>query len=118
MITIDLALTFANAWIDAWNRHDIDLIMAHYADPPEHCSPLIVERLGLADGTIRERAALEAYFRRGLGAEPPLRFELVDVVPGVSSVALHYRNHRGRTVIEVMSLDAEHKVTRSAVHYR
>ncbi len=117
-MNLDAARAFADEWVDAWNRHDLAAILAHYADPPEHASPLIVERLGRADGTIRDRAELEAYFRRGLEGSPPLCFELLDVFPGVSSVALLYRNHRGNTVLEVMDLDDRARVTRSTVHSR
>lgn len=113
---LDGARAFASAWVDAWNRHDLEAILDHYADPPAHTSPLVVERLGRADGTIRDRAELAAYFARGLASTPPLRFELVDVLPGVSSVAVVYRNHRGRTVVEVMVLDDRGKVVRSLVH--
>ncbi len=103
-------------WIDAWNRHDIEAIMGHYADPPHHTSPLIVERLGRADGTIRTTSELRDYFQRGLASSPPLHFELLGAYPGVSSVAVHYRNHRGRTVIEVMHFNPAGKITASVVH--
>jgi hypothetical protein len=118
MIGIEQARDFANEWVSAWNAHDIEAILSHYADPPEHCSPLVVERLGRADGTIRDRAELGAYFLGGLQRHPPIRFELIDVFPGVASVAVLYRNHLARTVVEVMHLDASRKIVRTVVHYR
>lgn len=118
MLNLEGSRAFAEEWVDAWNRHDLDAIVSHYADPPEHSSPLIVERLGQPDGTIRSTEELRAYFQRGLESAPPLRFELLDVFPGVSSIAVLYRNHRERTVLEVMFLDTRNKVTRSVVHYR
>jgi hypothetical protein len=117
VLELEDARAFADRWVDAWNRHDLESILSHYADPPEHSSPLVVERLGRADGTIRTSAELRAYFQGGLEGTPPLRFELIDVFPGVSSVAVLYRNHRGKTVLEVMFLDRHAKVTRSIVHY-
>lgn len=118
MLTPDEARAFAKAWVGAWNSHDIEAILSHYADPPEHTSPLVAERLARPDGTIRSLAELRAYFQRGLEGAPPLHFELLDVFPGVSSVAVLYRNQRGKTVLEVMYLDQHTKVTRSIVHYR
>lgn len=118
MIDLARARAFADAWIAAWNRHDLEAILSHYADPPEHCSPLVVERLGRSDGTIRDAAELRAYFAAGLAATPPLAFELIDVVPGVASLAVVYRNHRGRTVVEVMVLDADSKIAKTLVHHR
>jgi hypothetical protein len=116
MVNLDDARAFAKAWVNAWNSHDIEAILSHYADPPEHTSPLIVERLGRADGTIRSLAELRVYFQRGLEGTQPLHFDLLDVFPGVSSVAVLYRNQRGKTVLEVMCLDQHTKVTRSIVH--
>jgi hypothetical protein len=112
------ARAFAEEWVEVWNRHDLEGIMAHYADPPAHTSPLIVERLGKSDGTIRDAGELRDYFARGLASDPPLRFELIDVFPGVHSVAVLYRNHRHRTVVEVMELGPDGRVVRSVVHYR
>ena len=54
----------------------------------------------------------------GLAGGPDLKFELVDVVPGVASVVLYYRNHRGRTVAETMFFNAAGEVDKVAVHYR
>ena len=99
------AEAIATEWIAAWNAHDVERILAHYADPLEFTSPLIVERLGRPDGTIRTKDELRGYFTTGLEAGPALRFELLDVLPGVSSVTLYYRNHRGRTVAETMFLN-------------
>jgi hypothetical protein len=112
------AEAIATDWVAAWNAHDIERILAHYAETLEFTSPLIVERLGRADGTIRSKDELRSYFTTGLAAGPALHFELLDVLPGVSSVTLYYRNHRGRTVAETMFLDPQGLVFRAAVHYR
>lgn len=105
-------------WIAAWNAHDLERILSHYADRLEFTSPLVVERLGRADGTIRTKDELRGYFAAGIGPGSALRFELIDVLPGVGSVTLYYRNHRGRTVAEAMFLDARGLVCKAAVHYR
>jgi len=118
MLNIDQARAFAEHWCAAWNRHDLDEIMSHYADPPDHCSPLIAERLGRADGTIRSLADLRDYFRRGLELAPTLRFELRDVFLGVASLAIVYENHQGKSVIELVELDERGQVARSAAYYR
>ncbi len=119
-MTNEEATAFAEAWIADWNRHDLEAILAHYADPPAHTSPLVVTRLSpdRADGTIRDTSELRAYFARGLESAPPLRFTLLAAFAGAGSVALVYLNHRDATVVEVMHLDERSKVTRSVVHYR
>jgi ketosteroid isomerase-like protein len=112
------AEAFAADWVAAWNTHDLERILSHYADALEFTSPLVVERLGLTDGTVWSKDNLRGYFSAGIGPGSALQFELIDVLPGVSSVTLYYRNHRGRTVAETMFFDPSGLVVRAAVHYR
>jgi hypothetical protein len=107
----------AAAWIAAWNAHDLDAILAHYADDVTFASPFVTALTGDASGVIDGREALRDYFRRGLEAYPDLRFELHAALPGVSSVALHYRSVGDRMAIETMELDADGAVVRVAAHY-
>lgn len=37
---------FAADWIDAWNAHDLDRVLAHYSDDFEMSSPVIVQIAG------------------------------------------------------------------------
>ncbi len=107
----------AEAWLRAWNAHDLDAIVAHYADPLHFTSPNVVLRMGRADGTLHSRAELRDYCAQGLKTQPDLRFDLEDVLLGVDSLALRYRNHRGQRVVEVMHLDGRGQVYRAVVHY-
>jgi len=118
MISLERARAIAERWVRDWNCHDLDAIASHYADDLEFTSPLVIERLGRADGTIRSKAELKSYFAVGLTPGSNLKFELIDVFPGVSSVALLYRNHRGRTVCETMSLRADGTAEKVVVNYR
>ena len=114
-MTPEQAQHIAQEWVDVWNSRDLDRILTHYADPLEFTSPLVVKRLGRDDGTIRSKAELKDYFAPGI--TPSLRFELLEAIAGVSSVAIRYRNHRGMTVIEVMRLNGQGKADRVMVHY-
>lgn len=107
----------AAEWVEAWNAHDLDRILSHYGDDLEFTSPLVVERLGRADGTIRTKAELRDYFAVGVAPGSALKFELLDVLPGVSSLTLYYRNHRNRTVAETMHISPDGRVERVSVHY-
>ena len=107
----------AAEWVEAWNAHDLDRILSHYGETLEFTSPLVVERLGRANGTIRTKAELRDYFAVGVAPGSALKFELIDALPGVNSVALYYRNHRGRTVAETMFFGPDGEVVRVAVHY-
>jgi len=116
-LTPEIARRVAEAWLRAWNEHDLNAILAHYADPLHFTSPNVAQRMGRADGTLHSKAELRDYFAHGLAAQPDLRFELEDVLLGVDSLALRYRNHRGRRVVEVMHLDGRGQVYRATVHY-
>lgn len=91
--------------------------MAHYTDDVVLTSPVVVQLLGTADGCVRGKAALRAYFARGLEAYPELRFDLVNVLWGVGSIVLYYANQRGTMTAEVMELDEHGHVTRVLANY-
>ena len=111
------AKTFAREWIDAWNSHRLDAILSHYHEDAVLTSPVAVKLLGDASGTVRGKAALRGYFTRGLEAYPELRFELVDVMRGLSSIVLCYVNQKGTKTAEFMELDDSGKVTRVVANY-
>jgi ketosteroid isomerase-like protein len=117
MISMETANHVAQSWIDAWDAHDLDAIMEHYADDVEFWSPLIVKRLGIASGKLTGKPALRDYFARGLAAIPDLHFTLLQVLPGVDSVTVYYRNQNGAEVAEVTVLAADHRAVMVRVHY-
>jgi hypothetical protein len=116
-MTNDDAARFADAWIRAWNSHDLDEIMSHYADEVTLTSPTAAALLGDPSGEVRGTAALRAYFRKGLDVYPNLRFDLFDVMFGVTSVVLCYVNQKGTKSAEFMELNPAGKVTRVVANY-
>lgn len=117
MITEAAARKLAHEWVEAWNAHDLERILEHYEDDVTLISPLAAERLGDPAGAVRGKAALRAYFALGLEAFPELRFDLVDVMWGVSSVVLYYVNQRGTMTGEVMELAPSGRVARVLANY-
>ena len=111
------ALEFARAWVDAWGSHDLERILAHYADPLDFTSPLILQRLPHLDGTIRDLATLRGYFQLGLQRAPELRFELIEVLMGVRGFCMYYVNARGGRTAEYVELDEHHKIKKAIVCY-
>lgn len=116
-MTKDEAWQFAQDWVAAWNTHDLDAIVSHYAEGVALTSPAAARLLGIADGTVNGRENLRAYFQRGLEAFPELRFDLQDVLWGLNSVVLVYLNQRGTRTAEFMELSADGKVTRVVANY-
>lgn len=116
MLDPDFAHRFAAEWIDAWNRHDLDAILAHYADDFTMSSPLIALLAGEPSGRFSGKAAVGAYWATALQRIPDLRFTLIDVFVGVDSLLLHYQGARGPAA-EWFAFGPDGKVIRAAAHY-
>jgi predicted ester cyclase len=116
-MTKDEAWSLANHWVEAWNSHDLDLIMTHYDDAIELTSPVAARLLGTSHGKVVGKANLRAYFQRGLEAYPELHFRLENVLWGVNSVLLYYTNQKGTHTGEFMELSATGKIARVVANY-
>ena len=117
MIERGWALEFAKDWIEAWNSHDLDRILSHYTDDVEVSSPLVAERLGRPGGVVKGKDAVREYWRQSMSLEPPLTFELLDVLVGVDQLTLYYRSVGRRVVGETLLIDASGKATRGIVQW-
>ena len=80
------AKEFGREWVVAWNAHDLERIVAHYANDVVLTSPVAAKITGNASGVVRGRDALREYFAQGLALFPELRFRLLEVLEGVASV--------------------------------
>jgi hypothetical protein len=61
MMSSVLATTHAQSWIAAWNAHDIDAILSHYADDIEFQADTVVSRWQRADGVLRGKRELREH---------------------------------------------------------
>jgi ketosteroid isomerase-like protein len=50
-------MTFAESWIAAWNRRDVDAMLAHYSDSAQFVSPVASELVGRP--ILRDKKELE-----------------------------------------------------------
>jgi hypothetical protein len=74
MMTRDDALKFAAAWIESWNRRDIERVLATFDDGVEFASPRALVTIGVA--TVHGKQELRAYWQTALARIPSLRFVL------------------------------------------
>ena len=65
---------FAANWIDAWNRLDIEAVLATFADRVAFTSPTALSTVGV--GTVHGKQELRAYWRAALARITALRFSL------------------------------------------
>jgi ketosteroid isomerase-like protein len=115
MIDRPFAEAFAAEWIAAWNAHDLERILSHYADDFEMSSPFIVQRMGEASGRLRGKTAMRAYWGPALAGE--LHFTLEEVLVGVDALTILYRRQDGQRVAETIEFDAARHAVRAAAHY-
>jgi ketosteroid isomerase-like protein len=108
---------FAKEWIEAWNGHDLERILVHYADDIVFSSPF-VKRMGPdASGLLRGREALRKYFEAALTKFPALHFHLRTVLLGVDTVTLLYDSVNGLLAAETMTMNDAGRITRVWAQY-
>ena len=110
------AEAFAQEWIDAWNSHDINAILAHYDENFEMSSPAIIKLTGEGSGTLRGKTAVGDYWSAALKKFSDLKFTLLHTLCGANSIALVYEGVLGLSN-EVFHFGADGKVVRAYAHY-
>ena len=74
MMTRDDALRFAVDWVEAWNRRDIERVLATFDDDIEFASPTALVTVGVA--TVHGKPELRSYWQAALARITTLRFDL------------------------------------------
>lgn len=116
MLNKAFAERFAAEWIDAWNSHDLERILSHYADDFEMSSPVIVQLVGEPSGRLKGKEKIRAYWAQALERNPNLHFDLLTTLIGVNSVTLYYKGARGLAA-EALHFNQAGKVSRAYAHY-
>jgi hypothetical protein len=107
----------AKTWYDCWNRHDLDAIMALYADNIRFTSPY-VRTLGFAEsGTLTSKADVRRYFETGLSRIPSLHFEPVANCVGADGHVLVYKNQAASWVAESHDYNEQALIVRANAAY-
>ena len=68
------AVEFARHWVAAWNRRDVDAVLAHYVEDAIFISPKAQSFVGTT--TIRGKKALEHYWQTASAKLHTLEFKL------------------------------------------
>jgi len=117
MTSMPPAEQFAREWIEAWNAHDLESILAHYDDDFEMSSPVITQLMGEPSGRLKGKTAIAPYWALALERNPGLRFELLHVLSGAGSITLIYNGVRGLSA-EVFKFGPSGRVVAAAAHYQ
>ena len=117
MITKEYAQKFSEDWVDSWNAHDLDRILAHCADDFEMNSPIIVKRIGKLDGKLIGKAQIRDYWAGSFEAYPNLTFQLKNVFFGPTSITVLYLGATGGLVTETFIFGSELGVIAAYANY-
>lgn len=111
------ARQFAEEWIEAWNSHDLNNVLAHYADPLEFHSPFIPLLQFNTTGIITNKTDLRKYFELGLTKYPDLHFVFHHYFVGINTLVLYYTSVNGKLAAEVFEFNAAGKALKVYCHY-
>lgn len=95
--------TFTESWAAAWNSHDVDAVLSHFADEAIFASPIAEQLLPETAGVLRGKAAIRAYWSLAATKLPDFHIDVLDVYTGVDTIVINYRNHIGARVCEVLT---------------
>jgi uncharacterized protein (TIGR02246 family) len=73
-MTPETIAAFAQNWIDAWHRRDLEAVLAHFADDARFTSPRALATVGTA--TVIGKDALRNYWQAALAGIETLQFSL------------------------------------------
>ena len=77
-MTTDDARSFAARWAEAWNRRDIEQVLAHFHEEVEFTSPTALAVMGTP--TVRGKGSLREYWTKALARLASLQFTVDRVV--------------------------------------
>ena len=118
MITVEFAKEFSKTWVDDWNSHNLDQILSHYSEDFIIESPLALKRIPETNGIVIGKESVRKYWTIGLEANPALNFEVLDILIGINSVTIYYKNTAtGKKSAELMIFNSNKKVIKAIVNY-
>jgi len=91
--------------------------MSHYDVDVVLISPVAAKLFDDPSGTVEGNAALRNYFERGLELYPNLHFELQDVMWGLFSIVVCYKNQKGTRTAEFMEFGKNGTIIRVVANY-
>jgi len=83
----------ALAWLDAFNRHDVDALVALYADHATHTSPKIRALHPETGGQVVGKAAIRAWWAGAVARLPGLRYEAATITATAERAVIEYTRH-------------------------
>lgn len=80
----------ANAWFDAFNKHDIEMLLSLYAEDAAHYSPKLKARQPETNGLIKGKPALRDWWTDAFTRLPNLHYTVLQLMANDSQVFMEY----------------------------
>ncbi len=93
MSTAEDNVQIARAWLAAFNRHDVDALVALYDERATHTSPKIRTLHPQTGGKLVGHEALKAWWRDAITRLPTLRYEETALTANDQRAVLEYLRH-------------------------
>jgi ketosteroid isomerase-like protein len=119
-VSPEAARRFAENWVAAWNRRDLDDILAKYRDDARFVSPKAAQFAGNA--VVEGKASLRRYWETALSKIGALHFTLDQVVndpDGSRIVVIYVADLDGRRAraAETFALDSDGRIAAGEALY-
>lgn len=85
--------SIALQWFAAFNTHDLETLLALYADDAQHYSPKLKLRQPATNGLINGKPALRAWWQDAFDRLPTLRYEVLRITADETQVFMEYMRH-------------------------
>jgi ketosteroid isomerase-like protein len=113
-------ITIARQWFDAFNAHDLEKLLALYADHAQHYSPKLKVRQPETMGLIKGKATLRSWWQDSFDCLPSLRYEPTKFIADDTSVFMEYTRYvdgeEPMTVGEVLEI-SDGRIVASRVYH-
>ncbi len=86
-------ISIARSWFDAFNQHDLEKLLALYADDAQHYSPKLKIRQPETNGLISGKDALRSWWRDSFERLPTLRYEPTQFMVDDERVFMEYTRY-------------------------
>jgi hypothetical protein len=110
--------TRALAAIAAWNAHDLARFVSLHAGDLTYSSPYAQRMAPESGGVLRGMTTIRPLWEAALAKHPNIHSDVIAVMEGVASVAVHYRTTaKDGPVVDVMHFNDAGLIERLDVYY-
>jgi hypothetical protein len=89
----DDPVSIAKRWFEAFNKHELELLLSLYHDHAQHYSPKLKLRQPETGGLIKGKDLLRAWWKDSFDRLPSLRYEPIRFIADTDCVFMEYMRY-------------------------